>query len=899
MRHILVLLLSLHLCACVTTGSSVAGSGTTTSTSTSTSTPSASIKPPELRLPTIVKPLREAVDLTLDPDAARFTGIADLDLRIEQPTNVIWLNATELSIDSAKLSVGGAEQAVQVVPGGSDFVGFVAPDLLAPGEVHLRIHYSAEVSNKEQRGLFRQQDHGTWYLYSQFEDYDARRAFPCFDEPNYKVPWRMTERVRPGLVALSNAPIESESPSSTGNLNQVRFAETPPLPSYLVAVAVGPFDLVDAGKVGQRSAPVRIVAPKGRGSEARLTAKLIPELLSRLEQYFGLPFPYSKLDLLAIPSFPGAMENAGLITGDASTLLAKPSEETPAYERLMADIYTHEMAHQWFGDSVTMAWWDDLWLNESFATWMETKILSSFRPAWRWRVTQGTTRAKAMNADSLVSARRIRQPIVTQNDIDNAFDAITYSKGSAVLDAFEASLGADVFQRGVQRYLREHAGSNATAADFLSALSTEAGHDIARSFSTFLDQPGVPEVSVELSCPGNGPATLTLKQQRYLPLGSRGGTPESWSIPICSRLAVGEAEATWCRTLEKPSEVWDLPVKVCPDWVLLDDDGRGYFVTQLGGDLLERLRRSGKLGDLSLLGLFSDVDMLSLGGQASIGQPLSLLPELMRSAAPHQALVSAATGLIDSLRDQLVPEALRPNLARFTQKTFGERAHALGFQPRPGEDDQLRLDRPLLLQVVGDVGEDAELVKQAGEWTQRYLADPHSVPDDLVDAILQLAAIHGDASLFERMQARAQRTQDLIELRHLLMALANFRDPSLVARALDLTLSDSILPVESKVIIETAAEQPECREQTWKWMRAHFDAFTARLPEDFNASLPLKVAPFCDEAHRDEVEAFFRERIGKFRGGPRLLDQALETIELCSALKREQAANLKAFLEHY
>ena len=338
-------------------------------------------------------------------------------------------------------------------------------------------------------------------------------------------------------------------------LQVVKFKESKPLPSYLVALAVGQFDIVDAGKVGKT--PLRIITPHGKAANAKYAVEAIPQLLKLLEDYFGIPYPYEKLDSIAMPISNFAMENAGLITYGETTLLAKPEEDSINRQRGCAIVTAHEMAHQWFGDLVTTAWWDDIWLNEAFATWMENKIVREWKPEWHIDVTVVNDRLFAMREDSLLATRKIRQPIESNNDIANAFDGITYQKGAAVIQMFETWIGQDKFRKGIQLYLKQHTWGNATAKDFEAAISSAAGHNIAPAFDSFLNQAGVAEISVALDCTSK--PKLELAQKRLLPIGSQGSSQQSWMIPVCVAYESGGVMHHQCELLSDPRSAAGAP----------------------------------------------------------------------------------------------------------------------------------------------------------------------------------------------------------------------------------------------------------------------------------------------------------------------------------------------------
>src|SRR5437016_5535899 len=393
---------------------------------------------PNLRLGNEAHPTAYSAELVVVPERSNFTGHITIELVLAKRASFFWLHGHGLTVTNAYLEQQGRQIPAQPVIGGEEFLGFELQQPARTGKANLFISYSGSMSDKDFSGLFRRQEDGQWYAATQMEATWARRVFPCFDEPAFKVPWRLAVHVRREHTALANAPVVSET-DEPGGMKCVRFAQTRPLPSYLVAAAVGPFEAVDLGRVGRKKTPVRIFTPKGRTNEATFAATAIPHLLRRLEDYYDIPYPYEKLDHLAVPQFPEAMENGGLIVHGDTLLLSPPNRETIGFKRFCADVCAHEMAHQWFGDLVTMAWWDDIWLNEAFATWITPKIVDGWKPEWRSSLDQLQGTFYAAGADSLVNARRIRQPIESAPDIDNAFDGITYNKGAAVLGMFESS----------------------------------------------------------------------------------------------------------------------------------------------------------------------------------------------------------------------------------------------------------------------------------------------------------------------------------------------------------------------------------------------------------------------------------------------------------------------------
>lgn len=861
----------------------------------------AASRAPDLRLPGTVAPARYRVSLTVVPGKAPFEGAVDVDVELREPTSRLWLNATELTVGEAHLEARGKSFPARVVsgPSGEDLVGFAFDERVPAGPARLHVEYTGRISEHDDRGLFVEEEEGTPYVFTQFESIDARRAFPCFDEPSFKVPWQLTLHVPAADTALSNTPVLSEVLDPADGpvaMKTVHFAETRPLPSYLVAFAVGPFDVVDAGKAGKKGTPVRLAVPHGQAAQAAYAVATTPALIARLEDLLGVPYPYEKLDMVAVPRLVtfGAMENAGLITFARAHMLARPEEETPAFKIRFSATTTHELGHHWFGDLVTTAWWDDIWLNEAFATWIEAKILVPWKPAFHYDLMEAHQTERAMLGDALVSARRIRQGIGSNDDISNAFDEITYSKGAAVIGMFESFVGPARFRSGLQRYLTERAYGNATATDLLAAVGVEAGRDVAGPFSTFLDQPGVPLVSAELRCEG-GKASVALAQQRYLPAGSEGGAPETWQIPLCVRWGLGKTEGRACTLLSDREATLPLPeAKGCPEWLVPNDAAAGYYHSAVTAEDLTALLHGNHLSLLERIGMIRDLRALVVSGQLPIAEALARLPELLEDPSPE--VLRGALDLVSSLREPLMPEAERPRFARFVARTFGARAHALGWEPKPHEDDQVRLIRPALLSLVADRGEDRALVAEAEALSQRWLADPRAVEPDVIDAVLATAAQHGGRALFDRLRAEAGTTRDDNRRHHLLGAMARFRDPAIVREALGIVLTpeQDVRDATSLLFQDT-----QMQDVTFGFLEQRFDALVQRLPSDFVGRLPLLGDAFCDEEHRAEVADFFKDRAPKLLGGQRNLAKVLERIHLCTALRRAQGGSLSTFLEKY
>jgi alanyl aminopeptidase len=852
--------------------------------------------PPRLRLGDNVRPVHYAIDLTLAPDQDTFEGKADIDVSVGAPSSLIWLNATQIEIRQAAFEAAGATMPATVVAGGDNFIGLqLTKPVSGAGALHLA--YTGKISRNSSAGLFQMKESGRWYVYSQFEPTDARRAFPSFDEPGFKVPWQLTLHVPAEDMALSNTPVESETPAS-GGLKTVRFAQTKPLPSYLVALAVGPFDAVSAGKVGR--APLRIIVPHGRGSEAKFAVEAVPALLKLLEDYFGSPYPYEKLDSVVMPIANFAMENVGLITYPESLLLGNPQTDSSERRRECAITVAHEMAHQWFGDLVTTAWWDDIWLNEAFATWMETKMVGEWKPEWKADVGAVESKLGAMNLDSLISARRIRQPIRTDNDIANAFDGITYEKGAAVIRMFENWIGSDKFRKGTRLYLKQHANGNATTADFEAAISTAAGKDIAPAFNSFLDQPGVPELTVALDCSAKKPR-LTMSQKRSLPIGSPGSAPQTWQIPVCVKYAGGGDKQECTLVADPRSDIVLNHAHGCPAWLLANNKEIGYYrVNYQNGLLAQLLKQSAE--ELSVperAGILGDLKALVDSGDVSPKLALSFVPQFGRENERH--IVAGALSIAELLTSDSVPAELRPKGAAFIREVFGPHASELGWKPREDDDDNTRLLRETLVPEVASEGEQKQLITEAERLARHWIEDRKSLTPDMAPRVLSVAAEFGNRDLFDRLHAAALKEKNQRTREVLVGSLSEFRNREIAQAALDLLLSNDFDIRESFWNLFGPLAYPETRDLPFRWVQQHLDELLKRLPrevgEDFAADLPSVGKRFCDADKRAEVEAFFKDRVKDYVGGPRTLAKTLESIDLCMARKKVLGPELAAFLE--
>jgi alanyl aminopeptidase len=849
-------------------------------------------EPPKLRLPDDIRPVKYAADLTLVPGEKTFSGAIDIDVTLTKPASLIWLNATELTIKQATI----AGQPAAIEPGDSDFVGLRAAKILSPGPATIHVVYQGKISEKSSSGIFQGLDGKQPYLFTQFESIDARRAFPCFDQPDFKASWQLTVHVPKDHSAISNTPQASQADEPNG-LKKVVFAPTRPLSSYLIAIAVGPFDLVDAGKAGKNHIPVRIVTPKGKAGQAKYAAEVTATIIGRLEDYFGIPFPFEKCDNVAIPlTFGfGAMENAAMVTYAQTLILADPAIDTEQRQRGYASVAAHELAHQWFGDLVTLAWWDDTWLNEAFATWTSAKILAEWKPEWRTRLGDLNSKFGAMGEDSLVAARKIRQPIVTKDDISNAFDGITYQKGSSVIRMFESWVGEKKFQAGVTAYLKRYSFKNARVGDFLDSIAATGQPQLTRAFSTYLEQPGFPVISVNLNC--SAAPALSFTQKRYLPTGSKGNASQVWQTPVCVRYATAKGDQKECFLLDKPAAEFRLThATTCPANLSANAGAAGNYIIRYDSALLAKLLAGSYLNAAERMTMLNDLTSLLNAGEIPQGDVLNAAAAYAK--APEREIVGLAQGVVGGTR-RFLPVELLPNYARFVQKTFGVRAEELGWSAKPGESTDAALQRAGIVPFVAGQGDSAALRSQARTLAIEWLKTRQGIDPNMIGAVLSTAARFGDRALFDNMTAELAKTTDRQQRARILGGMGSFRDPAIARAGLDMMLHSNIDIRESLALLFGPLGQPDTQQLPFEFVKANYDELLKRLPSgggfDAGAMLPFVGANSCDERSRQEFVGFFEDRAKKFTGGAHNYDQALESIRLCEAQKSARGGDIAAF----
>ena len=860
--------------------------------------------------------------LDIDPDADTFRGEIDIEIELEAPLEAggpLQLHAEHLTLDSARLHVGeDAGHAATWALGPHGALVVTSALAVPPGSVTLSLTFHGALDEVPE-GLYRVREADTWYVYTQFEPLAARRCFPCYDEPLYKAPFHVRLRVPDGCVALANSRVTGSTPLPDGRVEHT-FTPTPPLATYLVAFAAGPFDLVDVPASPDTPAaddvPLRIVTTRGRGHLAGFAADCTPGILGALTRWFGQPYPYDKLDLVGVPNFAaGAMENVGLVTF-RERLLLLDRHKAPANDRLWAQVViAHELAHMWFGNLVTMRWWDDLWLNEAFATWMEMDCINTVDPALDAALEAVHEGLRVMDHDALVEARAIRQPIVDGGDVLNAFDGITYSKGAAVVRMTEAWLGAANFRDGVRRYLLAHAHGNAETADLLTALSHVSGQPVQATLVTFLDQPGIPLVDMRLERDAAGALFLHLSQRRYLPdagvsidtppgwrptdpaeapparLSIDTGGQERWHIPLTVRVgdAAGEIARIPHLLTERETSI-RVNVSRTPTWLHPNADEAGYYRWNLPPDALGALLNTG-FSHLSLperVGLPEHLWALLEAGLLPLSSVLEALPIVAQE--PHRLVLSGLCGLLR----RLGRFADRPLWSRYMARVLGPHVQRIGALSRPGESDADRLLRPMLLTAVADAGAAPDVIAALSIATLSALEHPNEADPELLQYALPIHAWGASAAFRDTLVALLHSSPTPSHRSAALGALGAFGDPDVAQTAWDVFLTDALRAQDVFTLLRGASRRDETHFALWKWLDAHYDAVVQKIGDEAAANLPSLGSAFQDAAGRDTVEAFFAPAARRKPGAERNLRQTLEDIDRRVRLRThlEQGLNL-------
>ncbi len=862
--------------------------------------------PPAGQLPDGIIPSAYRLDLYTDPAKDEFTGTVEIDITASEPHARIWLHSIDHSILSAKAMLeDGSELAAtftrSTADGGVSRLDFATP--VPQGNSTLIIEYSAPY-NFGLAGLYKAEQKDRPYLATQMEPIDARRLVPSFDEPRFKTSWTLTVATPAGNQVITNGALKAQTTLDDGSI-QFQFATTREIQSYLVALAVGPYDLRDGGvlppnEIRARAVPFRGFAPAGKGDQLEEAMAITDEMVTWQEAYFNYPYPYGKLDLIAAPDFAyGAMENAGAIIYRESRLLMDDRTSLAVKRRAMTT-HAHELGHQWFGNLVTPRWWDDIWLNEAFATWLSYKTMNAVYPNSGFDLSAQRAAIGAMSNDSLASARQIRNPISRNADILDAFDSITYRKGGGVLSMFENYLGEDGFRDGMRLHMRRYEDGVADVNDFMTSLSDGAKDpDVVESFTSFIMQPGIPYLEVEFTCPAIDAGLIRVSQSRYAPLGSTiDPTAQSWVIPLAIKMNGANGERTVREMFT--GDALEIPLDGgCPDWVLPNADGAGYWRFNLNETAWQSLVQN--YTALTAGEQLSFADSLTAAFAAGDISAETLLNGLRINATGNWSAAQDPLPNLEYYLDALPDDAAREALQSYVMDTYGPRWEQLSSAAQETLSDGEKLLKSSLndrLLTIGRLPEERARLADAAAAYVGVINDPDAsaLSPDIVQTAIAIAAETGDPAFFQAALSYAQGASSQRERRLTLYTLAAHGSEADVLGLMDLVRSDAFQGQETWSVYMSALGNTAARAAVWDKFKADFDTVIATTPEIRKPQTAGLVANFCTTADIDDAIAFVESKADLIPGFERRLAQASESARLCAAFRAEKGNELAAAL---
>ena len=839
------------------------------------------------RLPQTVTP--EHYTLTLAPDLkkATFTGQETIDVALRQSTDAITLNSAEIKFSSVTTTVAGKEVAAKVtLDADKEQATFTFSQQLPAGNLKLAISYTG-ILNNELRGFYLSKTAKRNYAVTQFESTDARRAFPCFDEPAFKATFSITLVVDKADTAISNTNIIHDVPdASNPAAHALTFAQTPRMSTYLVAFLVGDFQCLSGSSDG---VPIRACATPGQVQYGAYALSAAEYVLHYYDTYFGIKYPMPKLDMIAIPDFEaGAMENFGAITYRETDLLLDSKHASVGAMRNVGLVVAHEMAHQWFGDMVTMQWWDNIWLNEGFATWMENKPIAAWKPELAIDQDVIAGNQGTLNLDAQRVTRTIRAKADTPAEINEMFDGISYGKAGAVLLMVENYVGEETFRKGVYQYLAAHMYGNATAEDFWSAQTDASKKPVDKIMESFVSQPGVPLLTFG-EVQGK---TVPVKQGRFfLNAKMKADTAESWTLPVCFKSSREGKEPAKCQVLTANEN--SLPVPAQP-FFFANAEGKGYYrfiyPDAANRDIVKNFETD--LSPEERISVLGNQWALTQAGKATVDSYLDLLSKVNNDASAD--VLSSAYVSLNSIYNRIAGTAdERTQIESWIRAQFADAYKKVG-DPQTSDPPAQRERRSVLLALLAGLGRDPQAIAQAKAITEKNLADSNSVDPTLASTALAIAAQNGDAALYDQLLKASQTSENPQFRSSALYDLAAFRDPALVKRTLDYAVSGQVRNQDAAALMSSELRTRNTQDFAWQYMQQNWDKVLAQLTTFGGAYIVGGTGSFCSADRLQEVTSFFDTH--KVTAAERALVRTKNQINDCIDLRAEQEASLKNWL---
>jgi aminopeptidase N/puromycin-sensitive aminopeptidase len=833
------------------------------------------------RLPQTVRPEHYTLAFTPDLKAATFTGVETIDVSLAEPTDRITLNAIELDLKSVTVTVGDKQQTgVIALNKDKEQATFTFAEKLPAGHATLSISYSG-ILNDKLRGFYLSKTDKRNYAVTQFESTDARRAFPCFDEPAFKATYDVSVVIDSGDTAISNSPIESDTPGPDAGKHTLTFFTTPKMSTYLVAFLVGDFQCTTGESDG---VAIRVCSTPDKVALTPYSLDVAKWVLHYYDNYFGIPYPLKKLDLIALPDFEaGAMENFGAITYRETDLLVDPKTASVDAKKYVAIVVAHEMAHQWFGDLVTMQWWDNIWLNEGFATWMENKAVGKMHPEWNIDQMVTSQVGQTLELDAQPTTRAIRAHADTREEIEQMFDGISYGKAGAVLLMVENYLGEETFRQGVHNYLAAHEYANATAEDFWGAQTVTSHKPVDKIMESLVAQPGEPLLTFGEAKDGK----VQVSQRRfYLSPSIQPDPKQKWTIPVCFKTEAGED----CQLLSPSDSFLKLPA----GGAFANANGSGYYRSAYPASVYAELVAGveSKLNPSERISLIGDEWAQVRANKASIGAYLDLAAAVKND--PGADVVGEALDGVSSAYSRIAstPEE-RAQIAAWIRATYGP-IYAQLAPPAESDSANTRELRATLFGLLGRRGADPVILDQAREIAGNFLHDPASVDATLGQTACTIAARNGNAALFDQLQKIYESSANPEFQEGALQLLTAFTDPALVQRALEYAVSGKVRNQDAAIGLGIEVQSEDNRDLAWNFIQSHWENVAPLLTPELGAFLVSSTGQFCTADARADVEKFFAAH--KVPSADQAVKHALESIDGCIELRKLQEPKLKQWL---
>ena len=826
------------------------------------------------RLSTLIKPSFQQITLKVDPDSPTFSGETTITIDVTKATDIIGFYQKDLNIQQAYLTNGDIRIPLTVSSHDYDIQQGKATQKIAANRYTLHIVFDGNF-NTTSDGMYLSKFEGLNYVFTQFEDMYARRAFPSFDEPGFKIPYQVTVMSPEKHTVLSNTLVNKRTVKD--GWQTVEFNKTKPMPTYLVALAVGELDAYD---IPNLSVPGKIYTPKGQSQRTKFAAKNTAGILQNLESYFGSAYPYQKLDFVAVPNFTfGAMENVGLVTYRSSLLLLD-DEPRLAEQSSTLNVIAHELAHMWYGNLVTMAWWDDLWLNEAFASWMASKVMMDLYPEQNFKgrlVQEG-----AFGADASPTVKPVKKVVKSQTDVMDGL-GLNYSKGESILQLIESMVGEEAFQKGIQTYMKNNAFSNAQADDLWKVLSTVADSDVPAMMKTYLEQPSYPLVRFS----ANG----EISQTRYHVKGAA-VKEQTWIVPLAiSYKKNGKVSRTNLFLNTAKQSVIELAEA---DWIFPNENAMGYMRWKVSAEQLAAL-----LDDLSVLNvrekksLLYNTEALFSAGEIELAEMMTVMDALVDDSNP---MIGAAVVSTMSEFLYLVDKDNEAIFGRFIAKKLAPWFERLGVEDKPGDSTDTTRLRGSVYGMLSRYANTPKVEKVSAQLANQYLADPTSVPRSIATRALRYMARFNDQDWFTKLRDFYVANTDA-NIRGTISRAMIFTDEQQISKTLDFALSDHVSPANAMTNVYAAISGLDDQTMFYVWLDKNFDALSKKMPAYHIARMPEYFSSSCDADNIMLAEKFYAGKKENFEGMARSYDIAIYSAKQCQSLKDNNQANFNRYLK--